>query len=373
MESGVYTLTIPIFMPKETFRLRIKVKDSTELPSETVHTVYYAGISNILIESLSAPDPGPGPDDPEPSCKAALNLQVEDGSLLPDGVTLIWEDENEIAPREYRVLYKEAAEMEWNVEPINRTRLQLTRLRAGGSYTAMVQTYCTYEDSAQSTAITFTLPSIPSCAAPTSLRATHIMSTSVDLSWKGKGQSYAVIYTPREGDVKSDTLYAEETSISLTDLIPDMAYSVYVISYCGEEYTLPSRPSASVYFNTPALCRAPRIEVVENSVTWQGVHLAIIDAPSPDRQIRIIPKDEECPIEKYELTSSKDTVKLYGFIDCENITYLAMVRSICTVDTSEWSESVEFTTLPKPSCGAPSNLQASVDESGRTATVSWTA
>ncbi|MDE5762122.1 MAG: fibronectin type III domain-containing protein [Bacteroidales bacterium] len=197
------------------------------------------------------------------------------------------------------------------------------------------------------------------------------MATSVDLSWKGSGLSYAVIYAPRVGDVKADTLRTEQTSVSLTDLTPNTPYSVYVVSYCGAGYTLPSSPSATAYFNTPVLCSAPRIEVVEGSVTWQGVHL-VIEAPVPDRQFRIIPKDEECPVERYELTSSKDTVKLYGFIDCENITYQVMARSLCLVDTSEWSEPVEFTTLPKPECGAPSTLWVGVNEGGRTATAHWT-
>ncbi|MDE5543811.1 MAG: fibronectin type III domain-containing protein, partial [Bacteroidales bacterium] len=327
-------------------------------------TVYYAGISNILVESLSAPDPA--------ACQPAVDLEVVDGSLTTDGVTLNWADENDIAPVEYRVLYKEVAEDEWNVEPINRTRLQLTGLQAGGSYTAMVRTYCTYEDSSElSLPVTFT---IPSCGAPASVSATHIMSTSADLSWSGNGQSYAVIYAPRRGEVKIDTLYTQETSVSLTGLIPDMAYSVYVISYCGEGHTSPSEPSETEYFNTQVVCTAPRIEVVEGSVTWQSVAIAIFDAPSPDGEIYIRSKDTvDYKLEYLMDIKGRDVVKPFGFIDVENITYIVMARSFCEVDTSDWSEIVEFTTLPAPDCGAPSNLQASVDESGRSATVSWTA
>ena len=356
-QDGTYTFSTGGFTPGKLFRLRFTVKSSTPVADMESgdHAVPYVGIRSLTFSPSS--------------CKAVSNLRVQEGSLSSNGVTLSWKDENAMAPLEYNVLYKEAAETEWNVYPVTRPGVQLTGLRAGGSYTVRVWTYCTAEDSAQAPKITFTTPS---CVAPTSLRATHLMATSVDLSWKGNGQSYAVIYAPREGDVKADTLRTEQTSVSLTGLTPSTPYSVYVVSYCGANYTLPSSPSAMAYFNTPVLCSAPRIEVVEGSVTWQGVHLAIIDAPSPDRQIRIIPKDEECPIEKYELISSKDTVKLYGFIDCENITYLAMARSICTVDTSAWSESVEFTTPPKPECGAPTNLWVGVEEGGRTATAHWT-
>lgn len=359
-QDGSYTLSTESFTPKKVFRLRFTVKSSTptvDMESEERSTPY-VGIRALTLSSSS--------------CQVASNLQVVEGSLSPTGVTLSWKDENAIAPLEYRVLYKEEAETEWNVYPVTRPSVQLTDLKAGGSYTAMVRTFCTDEDSARSQRIVFTTLSSSSCTPATSLRATHLMATSVDLSWKGNGLSYAVIYAPRVGDIKADTLYTEQTSVSLTDLIPNTPYSVYVVSYCGAEYTLPSGPSATAYFNTPVLCSAPRIEVVEGSVTWQGVHLAI-DAPVPDCQLRVIPKDEDCPVAEYRVNTSKDTVKLYGMIDCENITYQAIARSLCLVDTSEWSEPVEFTTLPKPECGEPSNLWVGVAEGGRSATAHWTA
>ncbi|MDE7337797.1 MAG: fibronectin type III domain-containing protein, partial [Bacteroidales bacterium] len=339
-QDGTYTFSTGGFTPSKLFRLRFTVKSTTptaDMESEDRSTPY-VGIRRLSFSPSS--------------CKAASNLQVVEGSLSSTGVSLNWKDENDIAPFEYSVLYKEVSEKDWRSYPVTLPRVQLTGLQAGGSYTVMVKTYCTLDDSAQSAKITF---KTPSCGAPTSVRTTHLMATSVDLSWRGTGQSYAVIYAPRVGDVKADTLYTEQTSVSLTDLIPNTPYSVYVISYCGAGYTLPSGASATAYFNTPVLCSAPRIEVVEGSVTWQGVHLAI-DAPVPDRQILIMPKDSlEYPVE-YRLTSTKDTVKLYGLIDYENITYLAMARSICIVDVSAWSERVEFTTLPKPDCDAPTDL-----------------
>ena len=354
--DGTYTIHTDGFTPKQLFRLRFTVISTTPLPdfeSSEDRSILHVGIRSLAFSASS--------------CIGATNLQVVNGSLTSTGVTLEWKDRNQTPPLEYSVLYKTAAEKTWSDYPVTSPRVQLTDL-SDGTYTAKIRTFCTADDSAVSTDIAFT---ISSCGPATLLRTTNLTATSVDLSWRGNGVGYAVVYAPRVGNVKADTLRTGQTSASLTGLLPNTPYSVHVITYCGPQYTSPAGASSPAYFNTPVECSVPKIEIVEGSETWQGVHFTIT-APVPDRQIRIIPKDDECPVERYEWTSSKDTVKLYGFIDCENITYQVIARSICTVDTSEWSEPVEFTTLPKPNCGAPSNMWVSVKEGGRTATAHWT-
>ena len=354
--DGTYTIHTDGFTPKQLFRLRFTVISTTPLPdfeSSEDRSILHVGIRSLAFSASS--------------CIGATNLQVVNGSLTSTGVTLEWKDRNQTPPLEYSALYKTAAEKTWSDYPVTSPRVQLTDL-SDGTYTAKIRTFCTADDSAVSTDIAFT---ISSCGPATLLRTTNLTATSVDLSWRGNGVGYAVVYAPRVGNVKADTLRTGQTSASLTGLLPNTPYSVHVITYCGPQYTSPAGASSPAYFNTPVECSVPKIEIVEGSETWQGVHFTIT-APVPDRQIRIIPKDEKCPVERYEWTSSKDTVKLYGFIDCENITYQVIARSICTVDTSAWSEPVEFTTLPKPNCGAPSNMWVGVKEGGRTATAHWT-
>lgn len=355
LPDGSFQLVTESFTPKKVFRFRFTVKSSTPLASieSEDRSIPQVGICGISLKASS--------------CMAVSDVRVVDGSLTATGVTLEWTDANSKI-LEYEVLYKREADKEWEVYPVTRPRVQLTDLQAG-LYTAMVRAYCTEEESSISQKVTFTTSS---CASATSLRVTNLTDTSVDLSWKGSGLSYAVIYASRVDAADTDTLYTEATSLSLKGLTHNTPYVARVVSYCGAQHTSPAEPSNPVYFNTPVTCSAPEIKVVDGSVTWQGAAFAI-SAPVPDRQVRILPKDSlRYPVE-YVLNTQKDTLKIYGLIDYEKITYLAMARSICTVDTSAWSAPAEFTTLDKSECGTPYNLQTRVGTDGRSATVSWTA
>ncbi|MDE5762123.1 MAG: hypothetical protein K2H68_01240, partial [Bacteroidales bacterium] len=116
-QDGTYTLFTESFTPKKVFRLRFTVKSSTptaDLESEDRSTPYVGIRTLTLLPS---------------SCKAASNLQVVDGDLSSTGATLKWKDENDVAPLEYSVLYKEATETGWNHFTVTRPSVQLTGLQ----------------------------------------------------------------------------------------------------------------------------------------------------------------------------------------------------------------------------------------------------
>ena len=211
------------------------------------------------------------------------------------------------------------------------------------------------------------------CPAPTNLRSTGRTETTINLSWQGEATEFAVVYMQRNTEESlSDTLYTEDNTCSLTGLEPASSYAIHVFGFCGTDRTFPTEPSNTIYINTQTPCYAPtNLEVLD--VTWQSVRLAV-NSQTTNKEMNIWAQDtNRYPNVNYSIGYTRDTTTFTSLYEVLNIPYYARTRAICAPgDTSEWSNTVEFTTLPVPVCGTPSNLAAEVDYDNMTADLTWT-
>ena len=211
------------------------------------------------------------------------------------------------------------------------------------------------------------------CPAPTNLRSTGRTETTINLSWQGEATEFAVVYMQRNTEESlSDTLYTEDNTCSLTGLEPASSYAIHVFGFCGTDRTFPTEPSNTIYINTQTPCYAPtNLEVLD--VTWQSVRLAV-NSQTTNKEMNIWAQDaDRYPTVNYSIAYTRDTTTFTSLYEVLNIPYYARTRAICAPgDTSEWSNTVEFTTLPVPVCGTPSNLAAEVDYDNLTADLTWT-
>lgn len=208
------------------------------------------------------------------------------------------------------------------------------------------------------------------CEPVSNIRQSGLGKTTVTLSWEGSSLEYAVMFKDRRSEEAYDTVYTQETTLVLEDLIPGTAYVYQIMGYCGENRTNASEPSAEHYFNTVDECHTPTIEVID--VTWQSARFAM-SSEEKTKLLRVYAQDlENYPSIDYYVNTELDTIRVTGLFAELEFPYYAQVRAICSPgDSSAWSEKVEFTTEPLPECGTPSNLKADVDIEGKTATLTW--
>lgn len=208
------------------------------------------------------------------------------------------------------------------------------------------------------------------CEPVGNIRQSDLGKTSVTISWEGSSMEYALMYKDRRSEEGYDTVFTEETSITLSDLTPGTAYVYQIVGYCGEGRTNASEPSSERYFNTVDECYTPTLEVID--VTWQSARFAM-SSEEKTKLLRIYAQDlETYPSIDYYVNTELDTVRVTGLFAELQFPYYAQVRAICSPgDSSAWSEKVSFTTEPLPNCGTPSNLESDVDIEGKTATLTW--
>ena len=86
------------------------------------------------------------------------------------------------------------------------------------------------------------------CYAPTNLTATNVTTNSVLLSWTENGTANSWTINYKEDGVNTwSTATSTSTTYTLTGLVPDKAYSAYVVAICPEET---SDPSNTITFTT---------------------------------------------------------------------------------------------------------------------------
>lgn len=210
------------------------------------------------------------------------------------------------------------------------------------------------------------------CSPVSRIRVEELTNESVRLSWFGTGVEYAVAYRAK-GQSESDTLYVEGMEADITGLMPETTYEYQVWAYCEPGRQEPTEASDWAEFTTLKGCLVPQVSVVEGSVTWRGAEF-LIESMAKTNDVNVFAKNQDSyPDANYMYRNVEgDTWKVDNLYEVLNEVYCVRVRSVCASDdTSAWSLPVEFTTLPMPECGTPSDLQSEVDLDARTAKLSW--
>ena len=216
----------------------------------------------------------------------------------------------------------------------------------------------------------FTVELSPTCTSPvkTSVTAAGIDGHNATVSFVDNDEShdswtlYYKMNTETENDWQSITL--TDTFYTLTGLVPETTYNVYVVTNCGG---VPSDDATLTYnFTTGVACPAPTavtaspIYINDATITWTSTATAF--------------NVEYGETGFTQGTGTMETV-YDNTITLSNLnaqtSYTVYVQADCGTDdgTSQWA-SVQFTTLP--SCPAPTQF-AATNVTSSTADLVWTA
>lgn len=234
-------------------------------------------------------------------------------------------------------------------------------LVAEKTYTASVAHLYTANDKTDTTAwvsVTFNTPALD-CDAPTALAISDISRKSAKLTWQGNAaDGYRVRYrpAPQEGATPMDWLEVEVagTSCILNNLALETEYECGVQSVCNKIGQQESEYVAFDNFTTLALtCFAPtelRIDDLNAKavkVSWTGT--------SDKYQVAWMSQISGSAWAYSDIITG-DAYTIRG-LDYYSF-YTFKVRGVCAAgDSSEWSETRNFRTLPRPACPDPTNLR----------------
>ncbi|TMB96932.1 MAG: hypothetical protein E6J42_08565, partial [Chloroflexi bacterium] len=223
---------------------------NTNLPPATVYTYRvraYDGPNNSLYSNNASATTQPAP-------AAPTNLTVTAAST--SRIDLKWTDNatNEAGFRIERspdgATFSQIALVGANV-----TAYSNTGLTASTTFTYRVRAYEGPNNSAYSNAATATTQSAP--AAPTSLTATAITSSRIDLSWTDNSTNEAGFTVERSTNggvsfLQIGSLAANVTRYSNTNLTAGAGYSYRVRAYEGSNYSAYSNTAAATTLPPPA-------------------------------------------------------------------------------------------------------------------------
>lgn len=207
-------------------------------------------------------------------------------------------------------------------------------------------------------AVTFMTPGMD-CDEPTELAVSEITRKSAKLTWEGNAaDGYRVRYRPvaTEGTEPMTWLEVEVegTSYILNGLALETEYECGVQSVCNKLGEQESEYAAFDNFTTQALtCFAPTdmriLEIKPKSIdiSWTGT--------SDNYQVAWMPQASTNAWKYSEIISEGS----YTITDLDYYSfYTFKVRGVCAAgDSSEWSETRNFRTLPRQACPDPTNLR----------------
>lgn len=222
-------------------------------------------------------------------------------------------------------------------------------------------------------AVTFTTIGMD-CDEPTELAVSEISRKSAKLTWQGNAaDGYRVRYrpAPKEGATPMDWLEMEVTgtSCTLNNLALETEYECGVQSVCNKIGQQESEYAAFNNFTTLGLtCFAPTelrindLNAKAVKVSWTGTSDNYQVAWMSQVSGNAWTYSDIITGEAYTITG----LDYYSF-------YTFKVRGVCSAgDSSEWSETRNFRTLPRPACPDPTNLRVE-DLTHTSATLLWDA
>jgi len=216
-----------------------------------------------------------------PTCVSPTAFALTTGSITPFGATFTWtaSTTNPSSGYDYYVVSNNTAPISTTAPTgtvSTGTTLTLSTLSPLTSYYIYIRSNCGGGAvSAWSSAVTFTTPA--TCLAPTalSLAAGSTTSSAASLSWTASTSNVAggydyYISTSSTAPTASTVPTGNQptgTSLSLTALIPDTVYYVWVRSNCGGGDT--SVWTSSISFRTECTASVPT-DTVENFSSFTG-------------------------------------------------------------------------------------------------------
>ena len=235
-------------------------------------------------------------------------------------------------------------------------------LEEENTYTASVAHFYTVNDKIDTVdwvSVNFNTPAL-SCDGPTALAVSEISRKSAKLAWQGEAaDGYRVRYRPaaKEGAEPMSWLEveAEGTSYTLNNLALETEYECSVQSVCNKVAELESEFVAFDNFTTLALtCFTPtevrilEIKPTSIDISWTGT--------SNSYQVAWTSQTSGSNTWTYSDIIEGDSYTITGLNYYSFYTF--KVRGVCSAgDSSEWSDTRNFRTLPRPACPDPANLR----------------
>lgn len=259
---------------------------------------------------------------------------------------------------EYTIQYRIVNASSWTTAGTSATNsYNLTGLSSSTTYEWRVKTSC----SEYSTISSFTTSSSTGCAIPSNLTTSSITSNSAIISWSAVSgaNNYTVQYKVSTSGTWVTLSPVTTTSLSLTGLLAFTTYNWQVKANCSEY-------SATQSFTTlqSSGCSAPA-NLQTSSITNSSANLswgAVSGAISYTVQYKVSSATSWNTLSPVTGTSTS----LTGLLS--STTYSWQVKANC----SDYSASINFTTLQSSGCSAPINLTTS-NITNNSALLSWSA
>ncbi|MDN5203221.1 fibronectin type III domain-containing protein [Fulvivirgaceae bacterium BMA10] len=263
--------------------------------------------------------------------------------------TLTWRSVSGVS--NYNVRYKETSASGWTTQNVAGTNLLVVRgLTPSTQYEFQVRANCSSESSPFSASYIFTTVAV-SCAVPTGLTADNITEDEATLSWNAvfNAETYQVRIRA-VGATNWDTFMPFFNSFHATGLTPGVTYEFQVRTNCLIDN---SNFSPSEFFTTilPDQCQIPEgLRVSSLSIdlvlfSWDDV----FDAQSYDIRLR--------PVGSTDWDTNNVSLNNFAALGLlASTTYEVQVRTNCSDDSSEFSNSINFTT-PDPCTEIPTGLR----------------
>jgi hypothetical protein len=190
-------------------------------------------IDNISITELPCPPPTPK--------TTWATIQVDDATLGARTATVSWGENAEIS--EYVVEYKKNSEATWTVVTPNVTTnsYTFTGLTPSTAYDVRVKSHCSEGWESDYITRDYCFYTVASCPTVSSITASNITSTSMDIDWTVQGsETLWNIYVSATqvmdmSSIETPTYSGVTKPYSLTGLNPNTTYYVYVQADCGTE------------------------------------------------------------------------------------------------------------------------------------------
>ncbi len=141
-------------------------------------------------------------------------------------------------------------------------------LASPGAPTGIAQTSAAYDNNRPSARFDVLYPA-GACITPTGLNVTNVTATSADVSWTSGGAANAFIeYGPTGFTLGSgSTMYVSSTSATLTSLLANTDYDVYVKDSCTTGSSFFTGP---VSFSTPCALQLNGVFTIDGSMPTAG-------------------------------------------------------------------------------------------------------